>query len=102
LGHGTIRGPFYLPRFEDNDMITIDIVDDNNERPTKPVVQTIPVVRSGRNDGFDGAYEAARSIYGDLLRLADQERQANYASAPASRNVASTLIRIVRALSAWL
>ncbi len=83
-------------------MITIDIVDDNNERPAKPVVQTIPIVRNGRNDGFDGAYEAARSIYGDLLRLADQERQANHASAPASRNVASMMSRIVRALSAWL
>ena len=83
-------------------MITIDIVDDNNERPAKPVVQTIPIVRNGRNDGFDGAYEAARSIYGDLLRLADQERQANHASAPASRNVASMLSRIARALSAWL
>jgi len=83
-------------------MITIDIVDDKNERSAKPVVQTIPIVRNGRNDGFDSAYEAARSSFGDLLHLADQERQANLASAPANRDVATILSRIARALSAWL
>jgi hypothetical protein len=83
-------------------MITIDIVDDNNERSAKPVVQTIPIVRNGRNEGFDTAYDAARSFYGDLLRLADQERQANKAGAPANRDLVSILTRIARALTAWL
>jgi hypothetical protein len=94
--------PFYLPRDEDNEMITIDIVDDNNERTAKPVVQTIPIVRNGRSEGFDSAYDAARSFFGDLLRLADPERQVNKASAPANRDLVSTLNRIVRALTAWL
>jgi hypothetical protein len=83
-------------------MITIDIVDDNNERSAKPVVQTIPIVRNGRNEGFDAAYEAARSYYGSLLRLADQERQASLESAPANRDLVGTLNRIARALNAWL
>jgi hypothetical protein len=83
-------------------MITIDMVDDNNERSAKPVVQTIPIVSNGRNEGFDASYEAARSFHGDLLHLADQERRANKTSASANRDLAGGLRRIARLLSAWL
>jgi hypothetical protein len=83
-------------------MITIDIVDDNTERSAKPVVQTIPVVSNGRNAGFDADYDAARSYYGNLLRLADQERQASRSRAPGNRDVVDMLNRIARALTAWL
>jgi hypothetical protein len=69
-------------------MITIDIVDDNNDRLAKPVVQTIPIASNGRNECFDATNDAAR--------------RADKASAAANRDLVGTLSRIARALSAWL
>ena len=89
-------------------MITIDIVDDNNERSAKPVVQAYPVASNEQLGSFDAAYESARSFYTDLLRVAQQERHARQAKTPRSSDGASmheaylALNRIARALTAWL
>ena len=65
-------------------MITIDIVDDNNERSAKPVVQTYPAVEKQWSSSFDASYASARSFYTDLLQLAQQERLARQAKKPRS------------------
>ena len=89
-------------------MITIDIVDDNNERSAKPVVQATPVANNEKHGSFDAAYESARSFYTDLLCVAQQERQARQAKNPrnldeVSKNEALIVLnRIARALTAWL
>jgi hypothetical protein len=89
-------------------MITIDIVDDNNERSVKPVVQTYPAVDNRWNSSFDARYESARSFYTDLLQLAQQERLARQAKKPRSADTTVksdallALSRIARALTAWL
>ena len=83
-------------------MITIDIVDDNNERSSRPVSPTMPVVRNVRSGSFDAAYESARSYHQSLLGAAQEELRASGVKASGIRGVASTLEHIARALTAWL
>lgn len=89
-------------------MITIDIVDDNNERSAKPVVQTYPAVENRWSSSFDASYTSARSFYTDLLHVAQQERLARQAKKPRSKDVTVksdallVLNRIARVLTAWL
>jgi hypothetical protein len=99
---------FCLPWQEDYDMITIDIIDDNSERPTKTAVQTYPVASDQHQRSFDAAYESASSFYAGLLHIAQQERQARQAKTTRDTGVARqhqaliALNRIARALAAWL
>lgn len=89
-------------------MITIDIVDDNSERSNKSVVQAYPVAGHPQHRSFDAAYESARSFYADILRVAQQERQARQAKTTRNAHATKkhealiTLNRIARALTAWL
>ena len=89
-------------------MITIDIVDDNSERSTKTVVQAYPDAGHLQYRSFDTAYESARSFYADMLRVAQQERQARQAKTTRNTNATRkheafiALNRIARALAAWL
>lgn len=89
-------------------MITIDIIDDNNERPAKTVVQAHPFASYQHHRSFDAAYVSARSFYAGLLCIAQQERQARQAKitrdADATRQHEALIVlnRIARALTAWL
>jgi hypothetical protein len=89
-------------------MITIDIIDDSNERSARPVVQTYPTEKYRQQGSFDAAYSSARLHYASLLQTAQRERQARQAKSHPSfdaqrkHEVWITLSRIARALTAWL
>jgi hypothetical protein len=108
IGPREIPWLFCLSRQEDNDMITIDIVDDDNERSAKPVVQTYPAVENRWGSSFDANYASACSFYTNLLLLAQQERLARQAKKPRSTDATVksdallVLNRIARVLTAWL
>jgi hypothetical protein len=89
-------------------MITIDTIEDNNERSARPAAQAAPAEIYRQHASYDAAYDSARSFYTDLLHTAQRERQVRQAISHASidpqrkHQALIALSRIARALAAWL